>query len=205
MNRSVEPRQITDLDLALAAFLNQSSAFNDFDVLARQHLERYSRRFGGGLPADIREEIVDETIAGLMQSSPRAFDPARGSALTFLAYETRHAARRVRATYTAPGQKTRVKKVDRSDERMPKSVSALEAACAFERAETSGYGVARHVEIAVEVFDILSLATTRVGRALVAGYFDGQSLRQIANQLGVNHGTLSREINAFFDAQRIAA
>jgi putative hemolysin len=53
--------------------------------------------------------LANETIVGLLDAPP-VFKPERGSALTFLAHQVRHAARCVRAHYTGPGQRTRLSK-----------------------------------------------------------------------------------------------
>src|SRR5262245_43008822 len=104
-------------------------------------------------------------MVGLLDAPPGAFKPARGSALTFLAYQVRHAARRVRARYTAPGQPTRPSKakVDTaginnicmvslasSREVDPEAVAALEVT-ARGTSDALRFGVARHVDNTTQV------------------------------------------------------
>src|SRR5262245_33664031 len=115
MDRSVGLRPTTDLDRALATFLDHPDTFVEFAEIARPHLARYSRRFGAGLPADVCAEIVNETMVGLLKVPEGAFDRRRGRAQAFLAYETRHAARRLRSQYNTPGLRTRTSRRDREE------------------------------------------------------------------------------------------
>jgi DNA-directed RNA polymerase specialized sigma24 family protein len=220
MGLSAALRPITELDRALSTFLDHPSTYKEFDALARPHLRRYGRRFGAGLPADVRTEIVNETIVGLLQAPAGAFDPHRGSAHTFWTYEARHAARRVRARYAAPGRMTRISKL-KADAivRAAEAETARPTECPEPDLELIGaarfpgrggsqahtYGLALHAETAAQAAEILAKAPIRVRTTLMDTYYEGKSLRQVASDMGVNHGTLSREINVFFEGQRAAA
>jgi DNA-directed RNA polymerase specialized sigma24 family protein len=219
MNPSAGLRTITELDRALTTFLDHPLTSKEFEAIARPYLQRYSRRFGAGLPADVRAEIANETIVGLLQTPAGAFDPHRGSAHTFLTYVARHAARRVRARYAAPGQMTRISKLKadaivraaeaetvRPTERPEPALELMSAARFPGRGGSQAltYGLALHAETAAQASEILAKAPIRVRTTLMGTYYEGRSLRHVASEMGVNHGTLSREINVFFEGQRAA-
>lgn len=220
MDRPAGLRAITELDRALLTFLDHPSTFKEFHLAARAHLRRCSRRFGAGLPTDVAAEIVNETMVTLLEAEPGAFDPGRGSAQAFLTFAARHAARRVRARNAAPGQKTRISKQTRD---AAQRAAEAETARPRERIDVEldsrggvrfpgrggsqalTFGLAEHVEKAVHLDEILANAPPRVRATLEGTHFEDKSLREVAAEMGVNHGTLSREVNAFFQSQRVAA
>jgi len=60
----------------------------------------------------LAEDVVQQMWVLLLQKSPGAFDPTRGTAINYLWFVMKTAARDVGASYTAPGQRTRPQKAE---------------------------------------------------------------------------------------------
>jgi len=205
MTCAVDTDPVASLDEVLSKFLADPSSASEFPVLAQPHLVRFSRRFGAGLPDDVRDEIVNETLIGVMNTPTATFDPARGSALTFLAYQARQAARRVRAQYAPPAEKKRVPRKARAKVDLPEpTVVPKKTAVVLEELPAAAYGANLQFETLL-ASEVLAAAPLRVRTALIGIHYEGHSLRNVAAAVGVNHGVLSRELSAFAATMRAAA
>jgi DNA-directed RNA polymerase specialized sigma24 family protein len=185
-----------DLDLLFVSFLARDpEAIKDFPRLAAPRLKRLARKLGHGLPADIREETVQEMYSGLMRSDGRRkFDPQRGSIWKFLLGELLNAAQRVRANYCPVGVRTRKSKVDADEDvRLPESFdenlhrqsSAEELAPEFRRVEAN-------LDLAVVLAGVPQLL---IG-ALIGIHQEEEKVQEVARRLGVSRFWIAREANS---------
>src|SRR5262249_4782452 len=153
-----------------------------------------------GLPDDVRDEIINETLLGVMNTRASTFDPARGSAKTFLAYQARQAARRVRAQYAQPAEKKRVRRKARAKVDAPAlTVVPKKTLLVVDEVAATAFSANLQFETVLAT-EILASAPMRVRTALIGIHYEGHSLRNVAAAMGVNHGVLSRELTAFATA-----
>jgi hypothetical protein len=189
----------SDLEYVLASFLASSECASTFCAVAGPHLLRFSRRFAPMLADDIHGEIVNETLTALLQLHPGAFNPTRGSALRFLEFQVRHAARRVRANYCPPGERTRGSWQDTPD---------VEEALQTEIPPTvTATSLSRPVDLFMWVAarEVLGLAPAAVASLLHDLYFAGRSMRECARRRGVDHSRVARALRSFSEHMRTAA
>ena len=189
----------SDLEYILAAFLASAECASTFCAVAGPHLLRFARRFAPMLADDIHGEIVNETFTALVQLHPASFNPSRGSALKFLEFQARHAARRVRANYCPPGERTRGRWHDTPDVEV-----ALETGIPPVVTATS---VLRPVDVLTSIAagEVLRRAPAEVASMLHDVYFEGHSMRESARRRGVDHSRVARALRLFSKHIRTAA
>jgi hypothetical protein len=197
------PAEPIDLDSLLSRFLRRDPiALDQLPRLIRPRLKSMARKIGRGLPGDILEEIVQEVFGALMSpGSGRKFNPQRGSIWKFLLGELLNATHRVRATYCAPGVRTRgPSKKDGGED--PSTAETFNE----EIHRKSGSEVLapefRSVQARFDLAILLRGAPQPLIAALVGIHEDGEKVKDVAQRLGVSRFWIARESNALF-ARRI--
>src|SRR5881398_2786179 len=110
VRRAVPPRN--NFDVMLMAFLNCDSAAREaLPGAVRPYLLKIAWALARDLPEDLQREVVGQALLNLTLQKPASFNPARGTAVTFLKFVVRNAVRQVRARYACPGHVTRVRKI----------------------------------------------------------------------------------------------
>lgn len=177
-----------------------------------------ARKIGADLPKDLHEEIVQQAMLGLLLAEPRRYDPAKGSPESFVGMVVWDAARRVRADYAAPGQKTRRENVRA---KAGASVTATPPAAAdplappppppivplddvLETMETGMEGF-RDVEQRLDAEKVLRRADSVVAAALHLIHWEGEAVGMAAAYLSLPRTTLNGRLTAFAREFRFAA
>jgi DNA-directed RNA polymerase specialized sigma24 family protein len=162
-------------------------------------LRRFARGAAREMPPDLQEEVVSQSLEYLIRYGAQ-FRPERGTAASFLKVMVGEAARRVRADYCPPGQRTRLERRDRRRAgRKALSLSKLDLDT-FEFDPDSAHGTrnaARDLETRCDVRAIVECATARIARALVLIYFVGEAVSAAAKAVGMSRFALRREITRF--------
>ncbi|MEA2906271.1 MAG: polymerase sigma-70 factor, subfamily [Alphaproteobacteria bacterium] len=138
------------------------------------------------------DDIVSEVFVLMMESSAR-FDPARGSALSYIkAVLVPEAIRRVRAKSARPGSKTRraAPKVE-----VTPTFPMLDPAPEPESVPIAGYGSAEAMEAACDAHLIWLRAPPPI-RLTIVGLMDGQSLIDMATEMKIDRFKVARRIKA---------
>ena len=167
-------------------------ATEDFPKTTRPLLKTFARHAAPELPYDIRDEVVSQSLEFLIEYGKR-FQPARGTAKSFLKLMAGQAARRVRADYRAPWGRTRPDRVERPAR--PKVVFLSDTDVAHP--ETLNSLCARS-----EVRSILRRAPAKIAEALFLIYFAGESVAAAAQAVGLSRFALRREILRFMRTVR---
>jgi hypothetical protein len=110
MNTAVTTGSDSDpLARPLIAFLEgDPQVREDFPAHLHDRLLKVARRVAPQLARKgLAEDVVQQMWVLLLQKSPGAFDPTRGTAINYLWFTMKTAARDIQASYTAPGQRTR--------------------------------------------------------------------------------------------------
>lgn len=173
-------------------------ATDDFERLIRPYLINLSRRIAPQLPADLHEEVAQQTCLNLLGNSATKFNPNRATAKMFLVLAVRNALRQVRADYCPPGNITRPTKFTANDEIANSDIS-------IEELRESDYATSSGQEIITrsEVNSLLRLAPSPVAVALERIYYSGDKLIDVAEDLDISRFKLSREIAAYFERMQI--
>src|SRR5687768_5224350 len=101
------PQARAGLEVLSRRFLEGDvSCIPDFQNAVRPLVLRIARRYSWDLSDDQHEDVIQETMLHLLQRAGRGFDPARGSAVTFVGLVARRAARDVSTQYAPPGRNT---------------------------------------------------------------------------------------------------
>jgi DNA-directed RNA polymerase specialized sigma24 family protein len=163
-----------------------------FHELLRPYLVTLARKLARDLPADLQEEVVQQTCLDLIGNSTMKFDVRRGSAKAFLFFAVCNALRTVRANYCQPGSPTRRKKSDDEYKSASSPVST----------EDLGYEVGtrsaeRQITARCEANSLLKKAPPRVEVALRRIHYIGDTLNEVASELNLSRFKLSREISAY--------
>ena len=189
--------ELIDLDSLLLRFLQKDPlALDRLPRLITPRLKVMARKLGRGLPADISEEIVQEMFQGLM--SPvrrRKFEPQRGSIWKFLLGELLNATHKVKASYRAPGVRTRTPSQKDGSEDPPIPESFNEEI----HRKADGELLApefRRVEARFDLGILLRGAPQLLIASLIGVHQDGETLKDVAQRLGVSRFWIARESNA---------
>jgi RNA polymerase sigma factor (sigma-70 family) len=186
-----------DLNSTLAEFLHGSPAAREtFPIIVAPMLRKMAANALRDRRRDLADEVVNEVYVDLLRQSASDFDPARGNAEPYLLYLVKHAARRVRASYTPVMSTTRAKKATHN-EALPED-DARNAAEAID-------GSASRIIAVCDANRILAKAAPRTRKALILVHYHGLSLRTAGKLLGCRDTTLARSINKFAAEYRTAA
>lgn len=194
-----------DLDVLLRGFLaGNRAAREQLPRVADRYVRKIARRLASDLPEDIQEEVVNQAFENLVRQKPSAYRPGRGSPGTFLKFMVRAAARQVRASYTPPGQVTRVRR-----RKTGVATTAVRAVlCLDELNETdlpSTQDALAAVEAKHDVEALLRLATRTAARALRQVYLDERPMESAAADAGVTRFKMSRQIRESLEKLKAAA
>ncbi|HKU76124.1 MAG TPA: hypothetical protein VJR02_19600 [Pyrinomonadaceae bacterium] len=192
MNVSTEDTEL--FSECLAGFQARDRHFDEqFYELLRPYLVSLARKCARDLPADLQEEVVQQTCLDLIGNSTIKFDVRRGSAKAFLFFAVCNALRTVRANYCPPGSPTRPRKSDDEYERANSAVSIEELWYEL------GTGSAeRQITARCDANSLLEKAPRRVAVALTRIHYIGDTLNEVASDLSLSRFKLSREISAYF-------
>jgi hypothetical protein len=201
----------------LIGFLNHDLAASDeFIKAVDPYLLKLARSKAPELPADLHQEIVNQTYLRLL-CVPEKFDSERGSVKAFLYCELRNAVQQVRAMYCPPGHQTR--KRNCKEEKAGVSI-CRNAVDLIKYNPTQGFLIplddkqlseiparngAKEIEIACDARTILEIAPVLVAAGLKRIYFRGSTLSESAESLNVSRFKLSREIDIFIQQFQPAA
>lgn len=188
------------LDELCRRFLNgDESSTVKFHLQVRPLVSRIARKYAWDLDPDQRDEVMSETMLLLLHLRGRGFDPARGSAVTFVGMVARRAARDVSAQYAPAGRPTR-----------PPSKKDEEAFVEFKRrshveavGEITEEQVPRIDDFAKVVDDtldaayLLSIAPPPVAHCLVRVCYDAMTMAAAAAEIGLSRFAVNRMINDF--------
>ena len=193
------PETTTRLNDCLLRFqAHDPRATDDFETLICPYLINLSRRIAPQLPADLHEEVAQQTCLNLLGNSAMKFNPKRATAKMFLVLAVRNALRQVRADYCPPGIITRPTKLAEDDE-MSFGVISIEELPESDCATSSG----QEIIMRCEVNSLLRLAPPPVAVALERIYYSGDKLIDVAEDLDISRFKLSREIAAYFERMQI--
>lgn len=166
-----------------------------FPMIARPLMKTFARYAAAELPPDVHDEVVSQSLEYLIEYG-KQFQPARGTAKSFLKLMAGQAARKVRADYCPPGCRTRLDRRDRRRAR-GKVVPLLDVDIENPR------GV-EELDMSCDARAILRRAPQKIAQALVLIYFAGEALSAAANVVGMSRFALSREIARFMKGVREA-
>jgi hypothetical protein len=162
-------------------------------------LRKYARGAAREMPPDIQEEVVSQSLEYLIRYGAQ-FRPERGTATSFLKVIVGEAARKVRADYCPPGQRTRLDRRDRRrGGRKTLSLSTFDLDT-FEFDPGSAQGTksgTRDLETRCHVRAIVECAPARIARALFLIYFVGEAVTAAAKAVGMSRFALHRKISRF--------
>jgi len=163
-----------------------------------------ARRYAWSLPADIQQEVVNETVCALLSTRVRQYDPARGTVKKYLTGFVLNAIRRLRVVlYPALSYAMETMAVDDDKENIhPVRVLTLDEVEAGK--ECPVVEVELSVITTLDADRILTAAPADVAMALRAVHVDEEPLSGFAKLLGVSRFTLKRRMDAFIAAQRLA-
>jgi hypothetical protein len=187
---------------------------------ARLYARRLSKAYGKDLTEDQHEEVFGQAFVELFQADRRDLATMSGKAMFRRA--VRSAVRVVRASYTAPGQRTRSKKGAVDKGRVAaEHIGQMADARTLERC-TVGEGTertidfdllpnimaateAKQVEDRLEIEGMLAGAPTTVATALRLIYMNEEPVTAVAADLKLSRFTLNRQIEAYCKPWRAAA
>lgn len=163
-------------------------AAETFPTTARPLMKTFARYAAPELPPDVHDEVVSQSLEYLIEYG-KQFQPARGTAKSFLKLMTEQAARKVRADYCPPGCRTRLDRRDRRcAQRKVVPLSDIEI--------ENPHGV-EELDVTCEARALLRRAPAKIARALVLIYFAGETVSAAATAVGMSRFALSREISRF--------
>lgn len=186
-------------DCLLRFQAHDPGATDDFERFIRPYLINLSRRIAPQLPADLHEEVAQQTCLNLLGKSAMKFNPKRATAKMFLVLAVRNALRQVRADYCPPGIITRPTKRTENAEIASSGITSIEALPESDYATSSDQEIIRRCE----VNSLLRLAPPPVAVALERIYYSGDKLIDVAEDLDISRFKLSREIAAYFERMQI--
>jgi hypothetical protein len=183
-------------DLLVAYLGGDPAARGRFPVAVHEVLTRLSFHHAWFLPKDVRAEVVNEAHLVLLERGS-SFEPERAPTRVFLRLVVRDAVKRVAASYTPPGWRTR-----------PSSGDAKERRSAFLSLEVQAKIGTDFVDAGVEEStyrrcDLRTLfdhAPQTLAYALRRIYYHDEPTAHVAKALGVSRFTLMRQIRSFAGA-----
>ena len=190
----------------LAACNSGGRAARDaFARAALPYLRTLARVRAPYLPEDLQREIVGQACLNLVLQQ-RGFNTSRGSVAAFLNLVVRNAARQVRAAYARPGHATRARKIPGTKELASPCGPALVSLDALEEDDQPAYtGHIAATEARMDAVVILQTASESVGSCIVRVHMLGETLNEVADDVGVSRFTLSRQVAEFEEALRRSA
>lgn len=210
---SVENRVSTaSLDgLVIAVLLGQPYCRRALETQSRLYARRLFNSLAKDLADDLHEDVFNESFVELMTAGPGALMNSTGRA-AFRAAVLR-AIRVVRASHTAPGQRTRPTPKPSQDRVAAEDIGRVADARTIERC-TIGEGMARmldfdrlanagaaahqrQVEDRLAADALLKLAPAAVRKALCLIHLDDEPVGAVAKHLHVSRFSLNRRIEAF--------
>jgi len=195
-----------DLDGLLRRFLAGDVAAREIlPKVAERYVLKIVRGLAADLPDDIHYEVVNQVFENLMLQKSTSYQPARGSAGTFLKLFIRTAIRQVRANYAPPGHVTRIrrKKGAPVTRVVPPAVLSIDD---LQEADVPSVdsGVSA-VEAKHDLDAVLRRAAPWLAASLKRLHFGEESMNDVAADAGISRFTLSREIDEFAQEARAAA
>jgi hypothetical protein len=113
----VVPHQQDPHAALLAAFMaGETEAREQLPGLLDEPLLDLARRFAPRLAPDLQREVVQQALELLLRKKQGAFDPSRGTAISYLTGIVHTAARDVKAVYHPPGSRTRARASEQPQE-----------------------------------------------------------------------------------------
>jgi DNA-directed RNA polymerase specialized sigma24 family protein len=189
--------QPSDLDDLLRRYLShEPEAAAEFYNSANPYILNLSRKIAPELARDKQEEIAQQTFLNLWELPPSSFDPERGSAKGFLYGHVRDAARKVRADYCPPGQRTRRYRKSAGEEQQEEIPAAISLDTGTFK-EPRAQNEFMRFENVLTVETIRSRATGLVAAAINLIYLEDKTMTQTATELCVSRFQLRREFNSF--------
>jgi RNA polymerase sigma-70 factor, ECF subfamily len=140
-----------------------------------------------------REDVLNEAFV-MMMEAPHRFDPARGSALAYIAsVVVPEAIQRVRAKMARPGTTTRRRKARQPTAEatfpMPDRMSTPEIV------PVVGNGSPAAIEAACDAHALYSRASAQL-RVVIGGLFDGKSQVELAAEMQIDRTKVIRMIKS---------
>jgi DNA-directed RNA polymerase specialized sigma24 family protein len=194
-----------ELELLYAGFLERNSdKSRQFVREVSRYFVALARRYAWSLPADVRQEVVNEPLLALLSPDAREYDPARGTVKKYLTGFVLNAIRRLREVlYPALTRATVA--IATAEERESEHTFQVPTLDEIEAGkECPIVEVELNVISKIDVDRTLMAAPTVVAMALRAVYVEDEPLSNTAEFLGVSRFTLKRRIDAFIAAQRLA-
>ena len=158
-------------------------------------IRNLARRFAPDFRAERIDEVVNETYVLLLDGDSTRFDAAEGPVSAFVRGKVKTAAERVRATYVAPGCRTRVHR---------RGISSAQAP-SYEQSAGDGDGSTLEdanwrrsfdwVEASHDYAAVIGSNEALVVAALIGIYIRGEAIAAVASRLGVSRFRINREIN----------
>ncbi len=186
---------------------------------ARRYARRLSKAYGKDFPEDLHDEVFGQAFVELFEGGAQALAQRNGKALFRRAVLA--AIRAVRASYTAPGRRTRSSSKESGDFVAPEHVGQIATQRELERCivdDGSGGSIdfdrfgdpaagafQQQMEHRLDVEKILRAAPTPVATALRLIYLNEESVDAVASELNISRFTLHRRITAFCASWRVAA
>jgi hypothetical protein len=192
-----------NLDSLLRGFLAGDPATREtLPRVSERYVLKIVRRYAADLPEDIHREVMNQAFTNLLLETPASYNPARGSAGTFLKLIVRNAAREVRALYTPPGQVTRPNRTKKlwTEPSAPLIIAMDDLAQTDVPCTDTAMA---EVEARHDVEALLRRAAPWLATSLKRLYFDDVPMETVASEAGMSRFTLSRRIQAF--ATEVAA
>lgn len=191
-----------DITSRLVRFLNNHpGARVSFAKDLRRRLTLVTKKIMPDLDASLREEVVQQAFVALLDN-PRRYNPARGTAISFLFQIVREAARTVRAAYAPPATRKR----ERSDAPTPAAPVALHDLTDNEMMQfaPARYGSAESVEARC---DLLVLVPRLPGQLLIAFTLiaEGDTKVLAAQMAGITRFQFDTRMTRFKRDMRLAA
>ena len=206
-------------DLIKAALTGQPYHQHRLGKEAQRYARRLSNAKAPDLPVDLHDDICQQAFIELFHAGAGGLADHTGKAMFRRAVIA--AVRVVRASYAAPGQRTRAAKKPASPRVAAEDVGRIADTGAIERCSV-GDGASvfinfdlfpdrraeaeiQRVEDAMDIETILSDAPEQVGQALRLIHLKDEPVEAVAVQTHISRFVLNRRVTAFFEHVRAAA
>lgn len=191
--------------------VRHDTSSNRFYATIVPYLVSRCRVFAPDLPEDLHYDVAHEVLLLLMKRIGK-FNDKRGSFKTFINFLVRDSIKTVRASFAAPGFKTR----PRNDPKMDKETSEA-VADGYQKAEAvlkppeqsiedyadviiDPVGMDELVEMRFTVESAFNAATGPVADYWIELFVDEKPLQEVAENAGISRFKLSRSISKYRDA-----
>lgn len=185
----------------LVDYLNRNPhARKHFPKFAKDELQDLALKLAPDLAKDIALEAVGELWLQLEGKKPNSFDPARGSAKSFLVLRLRDSIKTVRASYAPPGHTTRmrVRKENASRPVQPPTIplDSLEEEALSEDL-MDPMATVEKLEARIDAHRLLKKAEPGLKEALILQFFDRLKHHEAAEEAGISRFKFNRLLDAF--------